>query len=280
MARRKAGFFCAPVSDRPPERKSSPSLLGRVRGRIASGAELRQRLASATPDCLWDAMDNPALATDENEMVQLLRNRSTPRPLLQRIGADPSWTRSASVRRCLVLHAGTPPAMARDLALSLSWADLVELSNAPAVSPSLRRYAEQLLRARLEGTTLGQRIALARRAPRGLIDDVIGSGEGPVLCGLLANARLVEADVIRIASSRSTPPELFARLSQDERWGFRRAVRVAIAANVRTPIPIALRILRQLPRLDLQRLSNDYGTPRIVRIGADRLLQGAAEGPI
>ncbi len=137
----------------------------------------------------------------------------------------------------------------------------------------LRRLAEKYLEARLKRMTLGQRIALARRAARGMITSLAESEEGQVLGALLGNPQLVEADAVKIASGTTAPPELLGRLAGHQRWGCRHSVRLALALNARTPVATALGIVQRLSRTDLRRLCRDREGPRIVRIGANRRLE-------
>jgi hypothetical protein len=218
------------------------------------------------------------------ELLLLLRNREAPAPLLLEIGRDRDRTRYYRVQRALALHARTPAVLGRELVRRLFWKELVELSVAPHVNPTVRRLAEKRLEERYEGMALGERIALARRAGRGLIGFLCASDDGAMLRVLLTNPRLVEADAVRIASSAAAPGELLEHLAGHPRWGVRRDVRLALARNECTPIPVALRIVLRLGSPDLRTLSREPRLPEIVRVGArrelrDRELRRAARNP-
>ncbi len=247
-----------------------------ARGRSASPAELRERLASAPPPYLRGALDNPSLGTEELSL--LLRNRSLPPAALARIAREREWTRLREVKRGLVRHPNTPAVIARNLAPLLYDRELGEIAEDVRVRPSVRRRAEEILKLRIEEMALGERISLARRPSRALIAALVDGTDAGVLRALLGNPRLVEADAVRIASGAGTPPEVLRLLAEHAAWGNRRSVRMALLSNRRTPVPTALRLLRDASRLDLSRLAADGDAPRIVRIGAERLLGGAAGG--
>jgi hypothetical protein len=158
------------------------------------------------------------------------------------------------------------------------WTELVELSTSPSAGPVLRRRAERILASRLEGLAEGERIAIARRAGRGLFEFLVEGKEARVLNALVSNPRLVEADALRLASDEDSPAETLACVARDPRWGSRRAVRLALLRNPGTPVPVALRVLGELPARDLQLLSADPGAPRIVRVGAERALRKPRDG--
>lgn len=249
----------------------SPDRAGTERaGREASAAELRRRLSGSPADYLFGAARNPNLTV--RELVLLLRNRQAPANLLSEIAGDPRWTRYSEIKRGLVQHPRAPLALGRNLLPHLFWKDLSELAAAPQVNPLLRRAAENRLRARVTDMELGEQVALARRAVRGVIDLLCLSDRQPVLAALLDNQRLVELDAVKIASSPRAPATLLADLASHDRWGRRREVRLRLAANSNTPTPVTLRVLHGLPHGDLRRLVGDPTVRKIVRVGAERML--------
>jgi hypothetical protein len=69
---------------------------------------------------------------------------------------------------------------------------------------------------------------------------------------------------------------VLAHLAEHPTWGSRRAVRLSLVGNPRTPIATALRLIEGLSREDLERILHDDQIPRIVRVGAERRLGSAA----
>ena len=220
-------------------------------GRVAPRALLRKCLTHAPPAFLAGAVRNPDLGLAE--LLLLLRNPKAPGALLQEIGSDRRWTRLTAIKHRLVLHPQAPLALGRNLLRQLYWKELAEVSVAPHVNPVLRRLAGKHLEARFERMTLGQRIALARGAARGMIASLAESDEAQVLGALLGNPYLVEADAVKIASGTTAPPEFLGRLAGHPRWGGRHSVRLALALNARTPVAAALGIVQRLSRTDLRR---------------------------
>jgi hypothetical protein len=248
-----------------PERAGErPSSTGN--GRTAPAHELALHLPDAPPAYLADALDNPALVPDH--VAALLRNRGAPGSVLRRVARTSEWTRLYDVKRGLVAHPNTPPAVSRSLIHHLYWRDLSEIAADLRVHPLLRRRAEELLRVRLTEMAQGERIALARRAVRGLIGPLSETGEPRVLRALLGNPRLVEGDAVRIARAAQTPGEILRDLADDARWGERQAVRLALLRNPRTPVHAGLRVLSRLPRPDVRRVHGDAAVPEVVRRAA------------
>jgi hypothetical protein len=245
-------------------------------GREASGDQLRRRLPFAPPPFLDGALDNPALT--ERELLLWLRNPQATTALLDRIGRQPRWTRTYAIRRALVLHPNTRPAEARKLAEQLRWRELLETTRDSRLHPAVRRRAEQLLRGRLEGLTVGERVNLARSEPAGMLAELMDCPELQVLRGLLSNDALREIHAARLAASATAPPEVLGSLGDHHAWGEVRSVRMALLRNDRTPVPAALTLLRRMTGRDLHRLSGDDKVPTIVRVGAGRELDRRAGG--
>ena len=241
-------------------------------GRSATIAELRRYLLTGPEAFLDGAIDNPHLG--DEEMLLLLRNRRARPALLTRIGKDRRWTRNSEVRRLLVQHPQVPTALARSMLSNLFWKDLLDVSVNLRVNPVIRRQAERMLQLRVEDLTLGEKIALARRAPRAVITGLIHSDEPRLLRSVLGNPTLIEQDAVNIAGAGRSGGDVLTHLAEHPRWGVRRSVRQALIRNPRTPVAVSLRLIGGLPRRDLKELIRDAGVPKIVRVGAERRLEG------
>ena len=248
-----------------------PLAIDAAAGRAAHRAELRRRLLTAPPAYLDGALGNPQLGGDE--LLLLLRNRRASESILTRVAQNASWLRKAEVRRLLVQHPRVPLALARELVGRLGWKDLLEVSVGPHVHPVARRQAERLLLARLEELSSGERVTLARRAPRAVLAPLILTDDPRVLESALGNPALTEPNAVEIARAARSGAEVLQRMAAHPRWGVRQSVRAALLGNARTPVPVALRLVMELPRRELRRLVAVGGLPRIVHVAAERRLE-------
>jgi hypothetical protein len=105
--------------------------------------------------------------------------------------------------------------------------------------------------------TLGERRSLARSLDRNVLDRLLADADLGVLRNLLANPRLIEADVLRIASRRPTTAAALTLLFRHPKWGRRRAVQKALAFNPYTPSDIAVALVALLEPADWRSLSTD-----------------------
>jgi hypothetical protein len=213
-----------------------------------------------------------------DEAVELLRNRAATSAVLVRVGGTRAWTRSYEVKKGLVRHARTPSSLARTFLPHLLWKDLADIADDPRAQASLRHRAGEVLSRRVEEMSLGEKISLARRARRGVIETLRASREPGVLKALLSNPRLVESDAVLLATDERAPRDVLSHLASHPSWSARYQVRISLVGNPHTPIPAALRLLEALPRRDLERIAQDDAVPKIVRVRAERRLMAAAEG--
>ena len=239
-------------------------------GRTATVAQLRRFLPSSPPPFLEGALDNPDLG--RTELAFVLRNRQAGPAVLERIAANPRWVAGYEIKRLLVGHPNSPLRLVRRLTPGLYWKDLAEACDNQRLQPATRRHAEEVLRARVEDLTVGERITLARRASRGVISALLDGEDPRVIQSLLSNRKLVETEAERIASNHSASSELLGRMAVHYQWGDCRSVRLALLHNPRTPVPTALGLVRRLHRSDLPQLVNGEEAPAIVRVAAAREL--------
>lgn len=103
---------------------------------------------------------------------------------------------------------------------------------------------------------VGYRISLARRPVFSLIDRLLFDPDARVVRTILGNPRLTEGEVVKLAASRRTTPEVLEAIAEDDRWITRYAVKVALANNPVTPSRMVLGLLPYLMHQDLRELAS------------------------
>jgi hypothetical protein len=127
---------------------------------------------------------------------------------------------------------------------------------------------------------VGYRVALARQPVSRLIDRLLFDPDPRVLRTLLANPRLTEADVVKLAASRRASAEALVTIASDDRWIPRYSVKLALVGNPRSPVRVVVGLLPFLLQRDLQDLALAGSHPE-VRDRAAALLterRGPGEG--
>jgi len=120
--------------------------------------------------------------------------------------------------------------------------------------------------------TLGERKALARRPTRARIDKLFADPHPMVIRTLLANPKVVEDDVVRLAARRPNRPEILAEIAQSPQWSHRVRVRMAIVLNPDSPIDLAIPLLALLVRTELRLVRETEYLAPLLRATAGDLL--------
>lgn len=209
---------------------------------------------------------------DELEVLEALRNPYCTPEIATQLAANRRWLGAHLVRERLAAFPGLPYAVAMNLLPTLPWLGLLHVAQTPRTPPAVRRQAERRLVERVHHMSLGEKVALARLAHRPIFPRLVASGDLPVITALLDNGRLVENDVLLILNQPATPREALVAIFRHRRWGSSYQIRRALAGHGETPVPVALSLLVQLQRRDLEDLVRRPRVRDAVRDGARTLL--------
>jgi hypothetical protein len=239
----------------------------------AGPAPLAQRLREAAGDALPRLLREEAEGVGAPEALQALANPHLDREGVEALGARRDLLVSYEVRKAVALHPAAPEVLARRLLGGLYWRDLVAAGADMRMRPTLRRAADQLLGERLAGMSLGEKVAIARRAGLGLVQRLRDDPNPRVMAALLDNPRLTEGALLPVLARERTAPPVLAAVADDRRWGVRYPIRAALARNPATPVQVALRLLPHLRKPDQGAVARDLRIAAPVRRRA-RLLLG------
>jgi hypothetical protein len=212
------------------------------------------------------------------ELLILLRSRETTAATLTRIAKNRTWMRSRETKLAFVSNPQAPQVLARQFLPHLGWRDLVELSINSRLSPVLKREAEKLLKTRLPELAVGEKVALARRGSRAIVEMLREEPDALVLRAVAGNSRATEGDFVRILARSDVPATFLGWLADQSSWSQRRTVRLALVRHPRTPPSSALHLIPALSRHDIDELRRDFKAPRLVRVAAERHLGVAGFG--
>ncbi len=105
--------------------------------------------------------------------------------------------------------------------------------------------------------TLGERKSLARSWKRNVLEQLLVDPHVDVIELLLANPRLTEDDVLRIATARRASSGVLELVMNSRRWSVRARVRLALVRNPKLPEAMALRLVGLCNRTELRDLAQD-----------------------
>jgi hypothetical protein len=172
----------------------------------------------------------------------------------------------------MLAHPGCPRAFAWDALARLAWRDLAAVARQPRTPPAVRKQAERKLVERLGQLTLGERTALARIAPCGLIGALLTETEVVCVRALLDNARFTEDDAVRLIGTNTNWCCAMAVL-RHPRWGFSRTVREAALRSPRLPLAVVMGLIAALSPSELEAISRSQDVPKTVQAAARTLCE-------
>lgn len=226
--------------------------------------EPQLRVALVTNDWATEELDVVAEAL---EHVALLAEQADPRAREVLAAATPCLGDPSSELRVDALR---EEARTRGF---LALERLLRRRPAPGLSspdPSQRGAAD--LRAG-RALTLGERKALARRQDRYTLDRLLRDPHPHVIRALLANPRVTEDDVVRLAAKRPTYGDVQVEIAKTPRWSIQARVRLALVQNPYTPPAVSVPLLGLLVRSELIQVAQATDVPAVVRAGALELLE-------
>jgi hypothetical protein len=235
--------------------------------RVAPAEELDTWLYHGNADVLLGLLDNPAL--EELHICLLLRRIDLPVAILEEIARRKTLLKSARIRRGLAFHPNTPRLIGMSLVRDLYLMDLVQLTLLPAVSPELKRRAEEHILARIPQLPLGQKITLARRGPARVAGFLLAEGHPRIIKVALDNASLTEAQVLRVLARQDLNAQVAQEIGKHRKWSCQYSIRVALVRHPNSPLGRVLSYLRELTLSDLQ----DLASPGIVPENLRKYLQ-------
>jgi hypothetical protein len=207
---------------------------------------------------------------EDSVLIALLR-RALPVRVLEHVGTTPPWCERRSVVGKLVLNPRTPQPLSLRLLPTLFWRDLAEAAASPTVPGPVRVRAEGHLKDMLRDLRLGERIALAKIATPAVLALLLADTEPQVAQAALINPRLREEDLLVALRREKVARALIEAVAASPKWKERYAVRLGLALQPRTPLPIALLQLSSFLRRDLLRIAARAELALLVRVTAERL---------
>ncbi|HVO59534.1 MAG TPA: hypothetical protein VMT53_01295 [Terriglobales bacterium] len=226
---------------------------------------------SASSDWLHLAASHPAL-TDDLALTLLKRSDLSPECLVA-LSKNGSIAKYRKVRLAIVAHARTPRHLSLPLLRLLYSFDLMHVALMPTVAADLKRAAEEVLLARLETISSGEKLSLARRASGRIAAELLLDKETRVMQAALENPRLTEASVAKVLVRSNTTSFLVEAVCHHPRWSHGREVRVALLRNAKTPLGCALEFARSLPARMLREILQSSRLPKSTKVCLLRQLE-------
>ena len=230
---------------------------------------MKHHIADLATDELLSLVRGGAL--DDFQILDVLRSPFCTAQIAELVASTREHLGTRAVREKLAGFPGLSNGQAINLLGSLPWSSLVAVAQTPKTPALVRRQAERKLIFGVPTMALGEKIAMARRAHRALFPALITCCDDKVLTALLDNPRLVENDLVVLINTGEPPLEFISTVARHHKWGKNYGVRRAIVECPRSPLPLALSVLVQLPKTDQKRIADRENIPERVRSAAAAL---------
>lgn len=144
-----------------------------------------------------------------------------------------------------------------------------ERPGAPAESDEAR---EKSLYAQIQAMTVPQKVKLAIRGNKEARSILIRSTHKLVQRMVLQNPRITEDEVFALAKNRNIDEEILRTIAENRDWTASYQIRSALVENARTPIMLALRLLRTLAEREIRNLAKSKNVPHVIAAQARKIL--------
>ena len=222
-------------------------------------ATLPELIASVFAEDLIAAASHGSL--DEDHALVLLQRKDIPAGAIESLGRHPIANKSRKILLKLAEHPRTPRHVALPLLRRLFAFELMDVALAPAVAADVKLVAEQLLIAKLEAISLGERVNLARRASTGVAAALLVKDDRSVIDAALQNPRMTEASIVKAVATAEAPETLIGMVANHAKWSLRREIQLAILRRPEAPESVVMRLAAALPRPVIYQLLKELRLP-------------------
>jgi len=125
----------------------------------------------------------------------------------------------------------------------------------------------------LEDVPLGVKKSLAKKFDRKTINKLLHEQDETVISILLKNPKIIEMDVMKIATKRPTSLRILIALFRSRRWISRYSIKRALILNPYNLPQISAGLLPFLKKKDLSEIAGDLTLHKIVRMAAERAIE-------
>lgn len=211
---------------------------------LPSDSRVNEAVHSSSPETLLFAACHPSL-TEDVALSLLGRGELSPECLVA-LSKNASVAKHRKVRVAIVAHARTPRHLSLPLLRLLYTFDLMRVAVMPTVAADIKRAAEEVLLARLETISSGEKLSLARRASGRIAAELLLDKEARVMQAALENPRLTEGLVAKLLVRTNTTTHLVEAICHHPKWSRARDIRIALLRNAKTPLGRALEFAHSL----------------------------------
>src|SRR6266852_273212 len=217
--------------------------------------ELSTLVQEQSPELLRSAAADKRLT--EDLALALLQRRDLPAAAIEAMVKNGAVMKHRSVINAVVVHPHAPRHVSLPIIRRLFAFELMNIALTPAVFADIKKFAEGVLVSRLENTTPGERMSLAKRSSPAVAAALLLDPERRVMEATLQNPRITEAAIVKALMRDDAPQHLIDTVCHDPKWSLRREIRIALLRNEKTPLAPALAFAEYMSSAALRQVLNN-----------------------
>ena len=195
----------------------------------------------------------------------LKRSAAIPKEAIQDIYENKRFRGHYPITLALVRCKSTPHSLALNLLPLLRRFDLFMTLKQPYLPNRVKVKIELMLIEAFPQCALGERLHLARLAPKGLVRQLRIMPDPPVVKALLSNYFFTYEDALFLANYSRAHPECLAELIHSPKWNHFKEVQISLLRNFRTPRSKIPALLGRINDFDMKRLLKEDRMPPHVK---------------
>jgi hypothetical protein len=208
-----------------------------------------------SPELLRAAAGDKRLT--EDLALSLLERRDLPPAAIEALVKNGVVMKHRTVINAVVVHPRAPRHVSLPIIRRLFAFELMNIALMPPVFADIKKFAEEVLISRLETTTPGERLSLAKRSSPAVAAALLVDPERRVMEAALHNPHMTEAAIVKALMKDDAPQHLIDAICHDSKWSLRREIRVALLRNEKTPLAPALAFAESMSSAALRQVLNN-----------------------
>jgi hypothetical protein len=238
---------------------------------IVQSVDLATLVHEQSPDALRTAAGDKRLT--EDLALTLLQRRDLPAAAIEVMAKNGAVMKHRKVINAVVVHPRAPRHVSLPIIRRLFAFELMNIALMPAVFADVKKFAEDVLISRLENTTPGERMSLAKRSSQAIAAALLLDPEKRVMEAALRNPQMTEAAIVKALMKEDAPQHLIDTVCHDYKWSLRREIRVALLRNEKTPLAPALAFADSMSSVALRQVLNNSRLRANVKSYLNKMLE-------
>ncbi|HJX00133.1 MAG TPA: hypothetical protein VJ453_08225 [Terriglobales bacterium] len=197
----------------------------------------------------------------EDLALAMLRRSDLPATAIEALNRNQLVLKHRKVLLQLIQHPHTPRHISLPMLRRLFTFELMDVALASVVAADVKQVAEELLIGKLKTISLGERIALARRASAGVAGVLLLHAQGAVIQAALENPRMTESSIMKSLAKPATPLLLLTMLAANPKWSLRRDIQIGILRRSEASEALVYQVAAKLPKPAIYELLKHASLP-------------------